>query len=136
MNHCVSGTKCKYALDKPAVPKIWPVQVETNLTQDEIKYLEEAKFVLNNQQLMFLRNLFGRENSILINRPVDEMSWPTSHNGKAIHRTMPFKMSNLHYNWWEASRLLEVTINPPLEVLPPIYGRIYKILFNQNLNKK
>ncbi len=42
---------------------------------------------------------------------VDEMLWPTC-NGKAIHWTMRFKMSNLHYNWWEASRLLEAIINP------------------------
>jgi hypothetical protein len=49
---------------------------------------------------------------------------------------MPFKMSNLHYNWWEASWLLETTINPPLEVPPPKYRWIYKILFCQNPNKK
>jgi len=49
------------------------------------------------------------------------MLWPTSHNGKVVCRTMPFKMSNLHYNQWETGQLLEVTINPPLEVPPPRY---------------
>jgi hypothetical protein len=48
MNHCVSGMKHKYALDRPVVQKIWLVQAEPNLTQDEIKSLEEAGFVLNN----------------------------------------------------------------------------------------
>jgi hypothetical protein len=43
-----------YALDRPIVLVIWPIQVETNLTQDEIKSLEEAKFVLNRRQPIFL----------------------------------------------------------------------------------
>jgi hypothetical protein len=85
---------------------------------------------------MFLWSLFRKENSIPINRLMDEMLWPTSHNGKAICCMVPFKVSNLHYNWWEASWLLEVIINPPLEVPLPRYGRIYKILPSQNPNKK
>jgi len=67
---------------------------------------------------------------------MDEMLWPTSRNGKVIHHKMPFKMSNLHYNRWEVAWLLEATINPPLDVPPPRYGWIYKILFGQNPNKK
>jgi hypothetical protein len=64
------------------------------------------------------------------------MSWPTSCNGKVVCRIVPFNMSNLHYNWWVLGRLLEKTINPPLEVPPPRYRQIYKILFGQNPNKK
>jgi hypothetical protein len=79
------------------------VQAKTNLTQDEIKSFEEAGFVLNNWQLMFLQSPFKNENSIPINRLVHEMLWPTSHNGKAIHHMVPFKMLNLYYNGWEAS---------------------------------
>jgi hypothetical protein len=67
---------------------------------------------------------------------VDEMLWSTSRNGKVVHCTVPFKMSNLHYNPWEVSGLLEATVNPPLEVPPPRYGQIYKILCGQNPNKK
>ncbi len=136
MNHCVSSTKCKYALDKFAIQKIWLIQTKTNLTQDEIKFFEEAWFVLNNWQSMFLRSLFKKENFIPINRLMDEMSWPTSHNGKSIRCMVPFKMSNLHYNRWEASRFLEVIINSPLEVPLCRYGRIYKIIPSQNPNKK
>jgi hypothetical protein len=91
---------------------------------------------LNNWQLMFLQSRFKNENSIPINRPMHEMSWPTSHNGKAIHSMVPFKMLNLYYNRWGTSRLLETILSPPLEVPPPIYGWIYKILFGQNPNKK
>jgi hypothetical protein len=42
MNCCVGNTKHKYGMDTPVVSKIWPDQVETNLTQDEIKSLEET----------------------------------------------------------------------------------------------
>jgi hypothetical protein len=119
MNCHVGGMKCKYALDRLVVPKIWVVQVETNLTQDEIKFLEEVGFVLNKQQSMLSRSLFRGESSIPINRPLDEMLWPTSRNGKVVCCMVAFKMSNLHYNQWEVSRLLEVTINPPLEASFP-----------------
>jgi hypothetical protein len=49
MNRCISNMKCKYALDRLVVSKNWHVKVETNFTQDEIKSLEEARFVLNKQ---------------------------------------------------------------------------------------
>jgi hypothetical protein len=45
-------------------------------------------------------------------------------------------MSKLHYNWWEGGQLLETTINPPLEVLAPQCGRIYKIIYGKLLNKR
>jgi hypothetical protein len=47
MDHYVGGMKHNYALDKPNVQEIWPIQAETNLTQDEIKSFEEVGFVLN-----------------------------------------------------------------------------------------
>jgi hypothetical protein len=59
MNFCISNTKHKYALDILVVLEIWHVKSETNLTQDEIKFLEKTGFILNRQQLIFLRNLFG-----------------------------------------------------------------------------
>jgi hypothetical protein len=67
---------------------------------------------------------------------MDEMLRPTSRNGKVVCRIVPFKMSNLHYKWWEDGQLLEATINPPLEVPPLRYGRIHKIPSGQNPNKK
>jgi hypothetical protein len=85
-------------LDKSAILEIWLNKAETNFTQDEIKSFEEAGFVLNRQQPIFLQSLFGGEGSIPINRLVDEMLWPTSRNGKVVRHTLPFKMSNLHYN--------------------------------------
>ncbi len=122
MNCCVGGTKRKYALDRPVILEIWPVKAETNLTINEIKSLEEVAFVLKRWQLIFPRSLFGGESPTPINRLVDEMSWPTSRNGKVVCHKMPFKMSNIHYNWWEASQLFEATINPSLEVPLPGYG--------------
>jgi hypothetical protein len=49
---------------------------------------------------------------------------------------MPFKMSNMHYNWWQIGQLLEVIVNPPLEVLDLVYGRIYEISFGKNFKQK
>jgi len=48
----------KYALNKLANLEIWPIQVETNFTQDEIKFLKEVGFVQNKRQLIFPRRLF------------------------------------------------------------------------------
>ncbi len=93
-------------------------------------------FVLNRQRLIFAQSLFRGESSIPINRLVDEMSWPTSHDGKVVCCRVPFKMSNLHYNQWEDGQLLEAIINPSLEAPLPRYGRIYKIMFGQNPKKK
>jgi hypothetical protein len=92
MNRYIGGTKHKYALNILIIPKIWSIQTKTNLTQDEIKSFGEARFVLNRQQPIFLRSLFRGENPIPINRLVDEMSWPTSCNGKVVHCIVPFKM--------------------------------------------
>jgi len=45
-------------------------------------------------------------------------------------------MLNLNYNWWEASQIFEMIINPPSEVPLTRYGQIYNILFGQNPNKR
>jgi len=75
--------KRKYAFNKLIIPKIWPIQVETNFSQDEIKSFEEVGFVLN-KLLIFLRSLFGGESSIPINKLVDEMLWPITCNAKVV----------------------------------------------------
>jgi hypothetical protein len=75
----------KYAFNRPVVWKIWPIQVKTNFMQNEIKSFEVVRFLLNKWQPIFLQNLFGEESSILINRLVDEMSLPTTPNGKVVH---------------------------------------------------
>lgn len=49
---------------------------------------------------------------------------------------IPFKMSKQHYIQWEVGCLLEVIVNPPLEVHAPRYGWIYNILFNALENRK
>ncbi len=128
--------KTQVSLDRLTVSEIWPIKVETNFTQNEIKSLKKKRFVLNRWQSIFLRSLFGGKSSILINRPMNEMSWPTSCNGKVVCHRMPFKMINLHYSLWGIGQFLEVIVNPPLEVPLPRYGWIYKILFSQNPNKK
>jgi hypothetical protein len=48
------GMKHNYAIDKLAISSIWPMQEGSNFSQDEAKSLEEASFILNIQQLIFL----------------------------------------------------------------------------------
>jgi hypothetical protein len=50
----MKGMKHNYAIDKLAISSIWPIQEGSNLSQDEVKSLEEASFVLNRQQLILL----------------------------------------------------------------------------------
>jgi hypothetical protein len=47
MNCYVRGIKCKYVVDKPVVPSIWPMHEGTNFSQYEVKSFEEVGFVLN-----------------------------------------------------------------------------------------
>jgi hypothetical protein len=61
------GTKHKYAIDRLAFPSIWLVQERTNLSQDEVKSLEEVGFVLNKQQYILPQNLFGGKSFVPIN---------------------------------------------------------------------
>jgi len=51
MNCCARGTMHKYMLVKPTILESWHVQKGTNLTQDEIKPLDEASFIFNEQSL-------------------------------------------------------------------------------------
>jgi hypothetical protein len=52
--HYMRGMKHNYAIDKLAISSIWPMQEGSNFSQDEAKSLEEASFILNIQQLIFL----------------------------------------------------------------------------------
>ncbi len=49
INCCARGTMHKYMLVKPTILEIWQMQKGTNLTQDEIKPLEEASCISNEQ---------------------------------------------------------------------------------------
>jgi hypothetical protein len=95
---------------------------KTNFTYDEVNFFLKVDFVLNKQQPIHLQSLFGGKNFVPINQPTNAMSWPIIQNGKVVRPTMPFKMSKLHYNWWEGGQLFETTINPPLKVPTPQYG--------------
>jgi hypothetical protein len=63
MNCCVQGTKRKFAIEKSVVPSM---QKGINLSKDEMKYHEEASYVLNRCQPILRHNLFGVKGSILV----------------------------------------------------------------------
>jgi hypothetical protein len=47
---------------------------------------------------------------------------------EVVRRTFQITMSKEQYNQWEVSWFLVGTFQPPLDVLTPGYGQIYKIL--------
>jgi hypothetical protein len=50
------------------VPSLWPVQEGIDLTQDEVKTLEEIGFLLSEKSKCHPRNLFSDDASILVNK--------------------------------------------------------------------
>jgi hypothetical protein len=40
----VGGTTRKFAVARPAIPTVWPIQEGINLTQKEVTTLEEERF--------------------------------------------------------------------------------------------
>lgn len=40
----MSGTKDKYVLDWPIVPRTWPVKIGTTLLKEEVLAFEDAEF--------------------------------------------------------------------------------------------
>jgi hypothetical protein len=73
------------------------VQERANFTQDEVKYLEEISFVLDEWWPIHPLSLFkggGGGDFVLVNQLAIAMSWPTTCNGKTIWNTMPFKFWN------------------------------------------
>ncbi len=43
----MGGTSRKYALDRPALPSLWPMQARTNFNQIEVVVLKEVGFLLS-----------------------------------------------------------------------------------------
>jgi hypothetical protein len=52
------------------------MKAQTNLTQNEIIFFEEASFLFNKQKHIHLESLFGGEIFVPINQLVDALSWP------------------------------------------------------------
>ena len=58
IERCVKGTRRKWVVSKPTVPKIWPVKMGTNLTSSEILALENAGFQLQPRVALSPQRLF------------------------------------------------------------------------------
>jgi hypothetical protein len=84
MNRYMGGTKCKYAVDKSMVLSNWHVQEGMNLSQDEVKFLEEIGFVFNKQQPIHPEKQIGEKCYVLINQPTNAILWLTTWNGKVV----------------------------------------------------
>jgi hypothetical protein len=108
MNCCMGGMKHRNIVERLTVLSIWHVQGGTNFSHDEVKVLEEVRFVINIQQPILPWTLFAGKSFFLINWLTNVMSCPKTQNGK--HVWQPFTMSKLHYNWWEVGWLFVATL--------------------------
>jgi hypothetical protein len=65
LNKCVGRTSKKYALDKPTLPSLWPMQARTNFTT-----LQEAGFLLSKKPKCPFVNQVGDDRSAPVNQPL------------------------------------------------------------------
>jgi hypothetical protein len=119
--HCVEGISRKYALDKPTLPSLCPMQAGIDLIQIEVVSLEEVGFLLlekprcplvnqvgddisalvNQPSTCAPRNLFGDGPFAHVYKPLDLNAWPKSRNRKNIHHLGMFKLFIMQENNWE-----------------------------------
>lgn len=131
IERCVNENKCHYVIDKPEIPTIWPVQIGTKLTREEILSLEEAGFQLEEQKELSPRKLFGGHTTNVmdtINRPkpANPNDYATTRFGKPVRRNMGVPTID-HRNKWESARNVKAQIRNVVEVPYPGLGRIYTI---------
>ena len=48
----MSGSIKNYVLDWPIVPNTWPVKISTNLLKDEVVTFEDARFQLQQREVL------------------------------------------------------------------------------------
>ncbi len=60
--HCVGRTRQKYALNRPTLLSLWPMQARTNLSQIEVVALEEGGFLLLEKPRCPFVNQVGDDN--------------------------------------------------------------------------
>lgn len=81
------------------------MKAKTNLTQDEIVFIEKTMFILISAITYPSSKFIWWGNFVLVNHLFNEMAWTITQNGKTIKWIMLFKMSKPHYNRWEFSPL-------------------------------
>jgi hypothetical protein len=131
-------------------------QEGTNLTQIEVLALEKASFLFSKKPKCPLvnpvgvdistpmkqpprcapQNLFSDGTFAPIYKPLDPNVWPKSRNGRKIHCSDTFKLSNLQENKWEVGQTFKATLLTPSNIPPPRYGEIYLLLLGPLENHK
>jgi hypothetical protein len=99
---CVGGTTRKYAIVRPLVPTIWPIQEGFDLIQKEITTLKKMRFF---SDYSLAQSLFGSQSSsssVLhvhamnahnIVRSANANYWPTICGGKKVKRPFVFQIT-------------------------------------------
>jgi hypothetical protein len=117
-NHCVGGTTWNFAIARPFVPSVWPIQEGTNLIQKEVTTLKEASFSFdylckNNAQIFFGSQSFSLSNSHVpmvschnLVKLFDASCSSTTCGGKKVKHPLIFKLTQQHTNNWEVGKFL------------------------------
>ena len=118
---CVKGTKWRWVLDWPEVPKVWPVLFGTNLNREETLFLQHVGFRLQERPVLSPRHLFnmsGIFNPIFFDHasPKNSNVHPTVRNNKAIRRIANAPTSEQRNKWESAAnirgKILGITLLP------------------------
>jgi hypothetical protein len=108
----------KYAIVRPLVPIIWPIQEGINITHKEITTFEEAWFSFDHLRKNNTQSLLGSQSSSSNISHVPTMSGHnlvrlsnasyclTTHGGKKVKQPFIFKVTQQHTNIWEVGILL------------------------------
>ena len=130
IERCVKGTKRKWVVSRPEVPKVWPVKLGTNLSTKEILSLENAGFRLPQQAEMSPRRLF-QDQTLSIDllaypTPAYPDEFPTRRSGKNIRRNKKAP-STKHANNCASALSLKGTVRKLCMLPAPALGCIVSL---------
>jgi hypothetical protein len=121
IERCVKGSKRKWIIDWPEVPKVWPVLSGTQLNREETLLLQHAGFRLQQRPTLSPRRLFNMSqifNIVLFDLPPPENpdAYPTVRNSRTIRRIAHAPTTEQRNKWESAGnirgQILEVTLLP------------------------
>lgn len=129
IKRCVMGRKKFFVKEWPPVPTVWPIQIGTNLSREEVLALEDAGFQLEQRKALSPRNLFRTIPNLPIllseiHIPENPDSHAPTRYGKVVRRS-PHAPDADHRNKWESSALMNGYNIVGVTIVPhPGYGAV------------
>jgi hypothetical protein len=102
LSHYVHAITWKYAIIRPSIPIVWPIQEDIDLIQKEVTTLKEMGFPYNYSHV---QSLFASQSSnsnishvLVMNvhnivRSTNASCWPTTHGDKKVKQRPIFKIT-------------------------------------------